>query len=84
MKYSVDGNSRWSGLYDKSTGDGRMKEDQLAQMPKTILSTYRGKNPIDSEKKSFGNLGDEKAYKKLPHEHWSVRCGDKGVVKWRD
>lgn len=81
LGYSAGGNSKWVGLYDKSTGDGRMKVDQLTQMPSTISSIWRGRETIDSEKKNFGSLGDEKAYKKIPHEHWSVWCGDSRVVK---
>lgn len=81
LSYSVGGSSEWVGLYDKSTGDGRMKQDQLAQMPKTILSTERGREDTDSEMKNFSRLEDKKAYKKLPHEHWSVWCGDSGVFR---
>lgn len=58
-----------------------MKQDQLAQMPKTILSTERGRENTDPEMKNFSRLEDTKPYKKLPHEHWSVWCGDSGVFR---
>lgn len=56
-----------------------MKQDQLAQMPRTILTTQRGSQTIDREKKNFESLGDEKACKKLSHEHWTVQFGDNSL-----
>lgn len=56
MIYGIGRNSKCAGLCGKIVGDVRMEQDQLTQMPKTLLGTWRGREGIDSKKKKIGSL----------------------------